>query len=151
MNIENAELARTRNQLEELRDEISALRKQVEMLRRFTGCDDERLAEIGTPGIRMADIMDAVCAFYDVPRRQMLSERRARNIARPRQVFCWLVRELTNKSAPQIGMFLARDHSTVIHAENTIARLRKVEPRLKQDTDTLRREIMQMHEDRLAA
>jgi chromosomal replication initiation ATPase DnaA len=151
MNIENAELARTRNQLEELRGEVSALREQIETLRRLTGFDDERMAEIGTPGISMADIMDAVCAFYDAPRWQMLSERRARSIARPRQVFCWLARELTNKSTSQVGRFIARDHSTIIHAENTIARLRKVEPRLKQDTDTLRREIMQMHEDRLAA
>jgi chromosomal replication initiator protein len=64
----------------------------------------------------------------------MLSKRRSRSIARPRQVAMTLARELTNHSLPEIGdAFGGRDHTTVIHACERIRGLRESDRRTGED------------------
>ena len=64
----------------------------------------------------------------------LLSKRRNRSVARPRQLAMTLAKELTNHSLPEIGdAFGGRDHTTVIHACRKIAELRKIEDRLNED------------------
>ena len=55
----------------------------------------------------------------------MLSQRRSRPLARPRQIAMFLAKKMTTRSLPEIGRrFANRDHTTVIHAVKTITRLR---------------------------
>jgi len=65
---------------------------------------------------RIADIQRAVAAAAGIDVADMLSERRARRVARPRQLAMWMAAKLTGYSTPRIGMMFARDHTTVLHA-----------------------------------
>lgn len=67
--------------------------------------------------VTVADIKRAVCEQFGVRMIEMSSHRRARCVARPRQVAMYLARELTPLSLPAIGQkFGNRDHTTVLHA-----------------------------------
>jgi hypothetical protein len=69
------------------------------------------------PRITVRHIQNVVAAFYGIPVAEMISHRRARHVARPRQVAIFMTRELTPQSLPNIGrMFGDRDHTTVMHA-----------------------------------
>lgn len=73
---------------------------------------------------RIADIREAVCKRYSVTMAELLSEQRARYIARPRQIGMYLARRMTLRSLPEIGrQFGDRDHTTVMHAAKTVERL----------------------------
>ena len=73
---------------------------------------------------RVADIKRRVAAHYGLPLIEMESARRARPIARPRQVAMYLSCRLTARSLPEIGRaFGGRDHTTVMHARRTIENL----------------------------
>jgi chromosomal replication initiator protein len=70
----------------------------------------------------------------------MLSARRARAVARPRQVAMYLTKQLTPRSLPEIGRkFGGRDHTTVMHAIRRIEELRAVDAALNDDIELLRR------------
>ena len=70
----------------------------------------------------------------------LLSPRRARVVARPRQVAMWLAKTLTSKSLPDIGRrFGGRDHTTVIHACKTIEKLKETDSQMAEDLELLRR------------
>jgi len=85
-----------------------------------------------TGPIRIADVMEAVCAYYDFSVDQIKSKRRTQDLARARQVAMHLARELTDASLNQIGRaFGGRDHSTVSHACQTIAKLAERDPRFR--------------------
>lgn len=74
----------------------------------------------------IAEIQAAVSARFDIPLYEMTSARRAKEIARPRQVAMYLCRNMTRNSLPDIGRrFGNRDHTTVIHAIKRIEALRK--------------------------
>lgn len=74
--------------------------------------------------VMVADIQREVAAFFRIPVAEMVSQRRARDVARPRQVAMYLAKKLTPKSLPDIGRrFGGRDHSTVIHAVKQVERL----------------------------
>ena len=69
-------------------------------------------------------IQNIVSSFYNIPLNEMLSQRRSRPLARPRQIAMYLSKKLTTRSLPEIGRrFANRDHTTVIHAVKTIGRL----------------------------
>jgi chromosomal replication initiator protein len=69
----------------------------------------------------------------------MFSARRARNIARPRQVAMYLAKTLTSFSYPEIGrQFGGRDHTTVMHAVRTIESLVSSDKRIAEDVQLLR-------------
>ena len=83
-------------------------------------------------------IMKAVADHYHISIRDILGKKRSRNLARPRQIAMAITKELTNLSLPAIGdAFGGRDHTTVMHAIKTIAKLRQDEPELKQDYEKL--------------
>jgi len=70
----------------------------------------------------------------------MYSARRARAVARPRQVAMYLAKQLTSRSLPEIGRkFGGRDHTTVMHAVKKIDELRQDDNILSEDIDLLRR------------
>ena len=81
----------------------------------------------------IASIQAVVAGYYHIPATEMVSARRGRTIAWPRQVAMYLARELTPKSLPNIGRcFGGRDHTTVIHA------IKAVETRMKDDINLVR-------------
>ncbi len=82
----------------------------------------------------IAAIQERVCAHYGIPSIEMRSARRARRVARPRQVAMYLSKMLTPKSLPEIGRrFGGRDHTTVIHAVRRIEALRSCDEALDRD------------------
>lgn len=90
----------------------------------------------------IARVQKAVSAHYKVPLAEMTSQRRGRNVARPRQVAMYLCRELSPLSLPCIGRRFNRDHTTVIHAIKTIERLIETDPDMATDIAVLRRNLV---------
>ena len=69
-------------------------------------------------------IQNTVSNYFNISFEEMLSQRRSRPLARPRQIAMYLSKKLTTRSLPEIGRrFSNRDHTTVIHAVKTITRL----------------------------
>ena len=74
--------------------------------------------------VTLENIQKTVAEYYKVKVSDILSKRRSRSIARPRQMAMALAKELTNHSLPEIGdYFGGRDHTTVIHACRKIKEL----------------------------
>lgn len=92
--------------------------------------------------ILIARIQQVVADFFRIPEAEMKSARRARYVARPRQIAMYLARELTPKSLPDIGRYFGdRDHTTVIHAIKQVERLRKEDPDFRVDVEVLRERL----------
>jgi len=84
--------------------------------------------------ITIENIQKTVCEYYKIRMAELLSKRRPRSIARPRQMAMALCKELTQHSLPEIGdAFGGRDHTTVLHACRTIDRLCETDGRLRED------------------
>ncbi len=84
-------------------------------------------------------IIAAVCAYFHVDRQELLGKSRRRAVAFPRQVAMYLLREETPLSLPQIGEMLGgRDHTTVMHGYEKIARELAQNPTLKKQVDEVR-------------
>jgi chromosomal replication initiator protein len=84
--------------------------------------------------ITIENIQKTVAEYYKIRIAELLSKRRSRSIARPRQVAMALAKELTNHSLPEIGdAFGGRDHTTVLHACRRIKELRESERRISED------------------
>ncbi|WP_397402468.1 chromosomal replication initiator protein DnaA [Phenylobacterium sp.] len=87
-------------------------------------------------------IQKVVAEHYALKQADLLSERRARAIARPRQVAMWLAKQITTRSLPDIGRrFGGRDHTTVLHAVRRIESLKADDPVLARDVDMLLRKL----------
>jgi chromosomal replication initiator protein len=88
--------------------------------------------------ISIENIQKTVAEFYRLKTSELLSKKRTRNIARPRQIAMTLARELTSMSLPEIGSsFGGRDHSTVIHACKTIEELKRSDSNITNDYKTI--------------
>ena len=86
------------------------------------------------------EIQRRVAEYFNVRLSDLLSARRARAVARPRQIAMYLSKQLTTRSLPEIGRkFGGRDHTTVIHAVRKVEELRQVDSGLEEDVDLLRR------------
>lgn len=82
----------------------------------------------------IAEIQAAVARFYDLPLIEMRSARRARKVARPRQVAMYLAKRLTKNSLPAIGRkFGGRDHSTVDYGIRVVTARRLTDANLDAD------------------
>ncbi len=90
--------------------------------------------------VTIEEIQRRVAEYYNVRLADMLSARRARAVARPRQIAMYLSKQLTTRSLPEIGRkFGGRDHTTVIHAVRKVDSLCKEDAGLEEDVDLLRR------------
>lgn len=88
--------------------------------------------------ITLENIQKTVADFYKIRVADILSKRRSRNIARPRQMAMAIAKELTNHSLPEIGdAFGGRDHTTVLHAVRKIKELRETDHRIDEDFNSL--------------
>src|SRR5688572_27442830 len=92
--------------------------------------------------VTIENIQKTVADYYKVRVADLLSKRRSRSVARPRQVAMALAKELTSHSLPEIGdAFGGRDHTTVMHACKRIKELRSGEQRMTEDYSNLLRTL----------
>ena len=91
--------------------------------------------------ITVESIQKQVCNHFMIRESDLKSNRRDRNIARPRQIAMYLAKHLTNRSLPEIGAAFGRDHSTIIHAIRTIEDLVKTDAQIAQSVELLQKSI----------
>ena len=90
--------------------------------------------------VTIEEIIRKVADHYNLRMTDLMSARRSRSVARPRQVAMFLSKMLTSKSLPEIGRrFGGRDHTTVIHAVRKIEELKFVDAQLSEEVEILRR------------
>ena len=88
--------------------------------------------------ITVDKIQNTVSNYFNIPLSDMLSQRRSRPLARPRQIAMYLAKKMTSRSLPEIGRrFANRDHTTVIHAVKTISRLADQDDEMKKNINQL--------------
>jgi chromosomal replication initiator protein len=90
--------------------------------------------------VTIENIQKTVAEYYKIRGSELLSKKRNRSVARPRQIAMALSKELTNHSLPEIGdAFGGRDHTTVLHACRKVEDLKVSEIRVKEDYSNLLR------------
>jgi chromosomal replication initiator protein len=92
--------------------------------------------------VTIANIQKITAEYFNVRLQDLLSKRRVRSLARPRQIAMTLSKELTEHSLPEIGeAFGGRDHTTVMHACKTIRKFLETDVRMRQDWEQLIRTL----------
>lgn len=92
--------------------------------------------------VSIDNIQRVVAEYYKIKISDVLSKRRSRSVARPRQVAMSLAKELTNHSLPEIGdAFGGRDHTTVLHACRKIKELQEEDADMREDLKNLQRSL----------
>jgi chromosomal replication initiator protein len=90
--------------------------------------------------VTVEEIQRKVSEHFNIRLSDMLGPKRARNIARPRQIAMYLAKELTSRSLPEIGRrFGGRDHTTILYGVRKVEDMRATDSQLAEDVDLLRR------------
>ena len=93
--------------------------------------------------ITIEKIQNVTSNFYSINLEEMLSPRRSRPLARPRQIAMYLAKKLTTRSLPEIGRkFANRDHTTVIHAVKTIDKLSQGNEEIRKNVEEIKSIIL---------
>ena len=87
------------------------------------------------------EIQKKVAEHFNISVKEMQSSRRARTVARPRQIAMYLAKQLTSRSLPEIGRKFDRDHTTVMHAVRKVEELIMEDASLAENVETLRRAL----------
>ncbi|MFM1958533.1 MAG: hypothetical protein RL588_50 [Pseudomonadota bacterium] len=104
------------------------------ILRPHLACSEKR--------VTVDQIQKAVAEHYGLKQADIISERRARVVARPRQAAMWIAKQITTRSLPDIGRrFGGRDHTTVLHAVRRIEALKQDDVVLARDLDAIIRKL----------
>ena len=129
--------------------ELEGALRRVMANARFTGKDVtieqakhalRDLIAIQARQISLENIQKSVADYFKIRMSDLLSKKRNRSLARPRQIAMALSKELTNHSLPEIGdAYGRRDHTTVLHACRKISELRELNPDVRDDYRNLRR------------
>jgi chromosomal replication initiator protein len=99
-------------------------------------------ARAQSPGAPIALIQAITAIHYGIDPLEMKSQRRARDVSRPRQVAMYFARELTPQSLPEIGRrFGGRDHTTVMHAIKRVESLCLADLKARADVEALRERL----------
>ena len=105
------------------------------ILKDFISCKNQ--------SINVESIQNLVASHYNLNIKEMLSSRRSRSLARPRQIAMYLAKQHTTNSLPDIGRkFSNRDHTTVIHAVKKIDELIKNDNEIKQSVIEIRKKLL---------
>ena len=92
--------------------------------------------------VTIENIQKTVAEYFSIRTSDLISSKRSRTIARPRQIAMTLAKELTNHSLPEIGeAFGGRDHTTVLYATRKIAELKDSDKRIDEDYSNLLRSL----------
>jgi chromosomal replication initiator protein len=90
--------------------------------------------------VTIEEIQKQVAMHFNIRVSDMHSARRARSVARPRQVAMYLAKQLTSRSLPEIGRkFGNRDHTTVMHAVRKIEELKATDGVINEDVELLKK------------
>ena len=93
--------------------------------------------------VTIEEIIRKVADHYNLRMTDLMSARRSRSIARPRQVAMYMAKKLTTRSLPEIGRkFANRDHTTVIHAVKTIEKLSENNDEMRKNIEELKSLIL---------
>ena len=93
--------------------------------------------------INVESIQNSVASHFNLNIQEMLSPRRSRSLARPRQIAMYLAKQYTTNSLPDIGRrFSNRDHTTVIHAVKKIEDLLKKDNEIKQSVNEIKKKFL---------
>ena len=93
--------------------------------------------------INVESIQNIVAVYFNLNIQEMLSPRRSRSLARPRQIAMYLAKKYTTNSLPDIGRkFSNRDHTTVIHAVKKIEELMKKDDEIRQSVAEIKKRIL---------
>jgi chromosomal replication initiator protein len=93
--------------------------------------------------INIESIQNIVATHFNLKLEEMLSPRRSRSLARPRQIAMYLAKQHTTNSLPDIGRkFSNRDHTTVIHAVKKIDELIKKDNEIKQNVIEIKKRLL---------
>ena len=96
-----------------------------------------------TKSINVEHIQNLVCSYFKLNIQELLSPRRSRSLARPRQIAMYLAKQHTTNSLPDIGRkFSNRDHTTVIHAVKKIDELIKKDNDIRQNVIELKKKLL---------
>jgi chromosomal replication initiator protein len=96
----------------------------------------------GEKRVTIDEIQKATAEHFALKQADLISERRNRAVARPRQAAMWLAKQLTTRSLPDIGRrFGGRDHTTVLHAVRRIEELKQGDAQLARDLEALVRKL----------
>ena len=159
-------LAKARERGAEVPPEVAQLiaKKMRSNVRELEGAINKLIAEAGMAGrqvtlafaqeslrdllraqqqaISIPNIQKVVADYYGLQIKDLLSKRRTRSLARPRQVAMALAKELTEHSLPEIGdAFAGRDHTTVLHACRQVRHLMETDGKLHEDWEKLIRKL----------
>ena len=114
------------------------------------GIDDGDAPRSSTPSIQ--DIMDAISHYYDLKLTDLLSRRRHKSVAMPRQLGMWLARRYTRYSLEEIGSYFGgRDHTTVMHAVKAVTKRREEDEMVANEVQTIERILLGDQESEHAA
>lgn len=92
--------------------------------------------------ITVDEIQKTVAEHFNMKQADLLSERRTRAVARPRQIAMWLCKQHTTRSYPDIGRrFGGRDHTTVLHGVRKIEELMPLDDQIARDVEALTRKL----------
>ena len=95
--------------------------------------------------ITVDKIQNVVSNYFNIALSEMLSQRRSRPLARPRQIAMYLAKKMTTRSLPEIGRrFANRDHTTVIHAVKTITRLSEQDDEMKKNISQIKSLLLEV-------
>ena len=134
---------RIRSNVRDLEGALNTLAARANFYRRPITTDfaEETLRDLlntHAQAVTVPNIQKTVADYYQVRLSDLLSKRRVRSLARPRQVAMALSKELTEHSLPEIGeAFGGRDHTTVLHACRTIRGFTEKDVRMRQDWEQL--------------
>ena len=96
--------------------------------------------------ISIYNIQKTVAEYYKIKMGDILSKRRTRSVARPRQVAMALAKEITNHSLPEIGdSFGGRDHTTVLHAINMVNLMMDQDEHMRETVKSLHQKVGYRH------
>ncbi|MGA0587848.1 chromosomal replication initiator protein DnaA [Dyella sp. KRB-257] len=138
---------RIRSNVRDLEGALNTLAAKANFFRRPITIDfaEETLRDLlatHAQAVTIANIQKIVGEYFNVRLQDLLSKRRVRSLARPRQMAMALSKELTEHSLPEIGeAFGGRDHTTVLHACRTIKKLSETDARMRQDWEQLIRTL----------
>ncbi len=103
----------------------------------FTGNAEKKIKRVSP-----SDVIKAVCSYYHIKQSQIKGETRIDEVALPRQIVMYILRNELKMKLDQIAFILRRkDHTTVIHATNKVSRLAVENPSFKEELDRITRSI----------
>jgi chromosomal replication initiator protein len=138
---------RIRSNIRELEGALKRVIANAHFMRREIDVDLVRealkdLLALQDKQVGIDNIQRVVAEYYKIKVSDLLSKRRSRSVARPRQVAMALAKELTNHSLPEIGdAFGGRDHTTVLHACRKIKLLKEEDADIREDAKNLLRSL----------